>query len=187
VVNQGSTVSQYSINQLTGALTQIATAIATGNNPRCIAVDPTGKYVYVTTYNGGTISQFLINQSTGVLTAIAAEIATGNNPYGVVVDPTGRFVYTANNSDNTVSHFTINNFGAGTATTFQANNYTRTKQSLTPAAGTATIDFNSGSAIVLTLTNAISGWTLLNVPTSSVEFEFRMYIIINGGSISAWP
>jgi hypothetical protein len=65
--------------------------------------------------------------------------------------------------------------------------YRRTTQSLTPAAGTATINFNNGSAIILTLTNAITGWSLVNVPGSSVEFEFRLYIVVNGGSISAWP
>jgi hypothetical protein len=74
----------------------------------------------------------------------------------------------------------------GTLTNVQANRYSRTVQNLTPAAGTATIDLASGSCIVLTLTSAISGWTLQNVP-SGVEFEFRMYIVANGGSISAWP
>jgi hypothetical protein len=64
--------------------------------------------------------------------------------------------------------------------------FSRITQSVTPAAGTATLDFNNGAAVVLTLTNAISGWTLQNVP-SSVEFEFRLYIVFNGGSISAWP
>lgn len=74
----------------------------------------------------------------------------------------------------------------GTLTSVQSNRYSRTVQNLTPAAGTATIDLSSGSCIVLTLSNAISGWTLNNVP-SGVEFEFRMYIVANGGSISAWP
>ena len=64
--------------------------------------------------------------------------------------------------------------------------YNRTLQTLTPAAGTVTIDLSQGSAILIVLQNAISGWTLQNIP-SGVEFEFRLYISIQGGSISAWP
>jgi len=50
VVDDGDNdVSAYSINATTGALTPVAgSPFATGDNPTRIAVDPTGKFVYVT-------------------------------------------------------------------------------------------------------------------------------------------
>ncbi|NDG29737.1 hypothetical protein EB118_06545 [bacterium] len=75
---------------------------------------------------------------------------------------------------------------AGSFTLVNGRIYNRTLQTLTPAAGTVTIDLSQGSAILIVLQNAISGWTLQNIP-SGVEFEFRLYISIQGGSISAWP
>ena len=103
------TVSQYSINQTTGALTSITTAIATGTSPRGVAADPTGRFVYVTNHgtSGNSVSQYSINQTTGALTSIAT-IGSGNRPFGIAVDPTGRFVYTANYTGNTVSQYSIN-------------------------------------------------------------------------------
>jgi hypothetical protein len=65
--------------------------------------------------------------------------------------------------------------------------FQRATNSTTPAAGTATLDLNVATAFVLTLTNAISGWTISNVPASGQEVEIRLYILFNGGSISAWP
>jgi 6-phosphogluconolactonase (cycloisomerase 2 family) len=99
----------YSINQSTGALTSITTPIAAGDSPVSIAVDPTGRFVYVTNYSDSTVSMYSINQSTGALTSIATAIATGTNPKSVAVDPTGRFVYVVNSvTSGTVSMYSIN-------------------------------------------------------------------------------
>jgi hypothetical protein len=123
--------------------------------------------------------------------ATATTLATARNINGVSFNGSADITVTAAAGTLTgstlASGVTASSLtSVGTLTNVQANRYSRTVQNLTPAAGTAAIDFASGSCIVLTLTNAISGWTLQNVP-SGVEFEFRMYIVYNGGSISAWP
>jgi 6-phosphogluconolactonase (cycloisomerase 2 family) len=112
-------VYEYTTNQTTGALTPISgnAWIAAGTNPFSVAVDPSGRFAYVTNYAqlSGTcsISQYAIDQSTGALTAIAGSPvalsgASPANPRTVAVDPSGRFAYTANWGNGTVSAFAIN-------------------------------------------------------------------------------
>jgi DNA-binding beta-propeller fold protein YncE len=84
----------------------------TGNQPEGIAIDPTGKYLYVTNFADNTISSFSVNAQSGALTLIGT-VGTGNGPIGVQVDPSGQFVYVANQTDGSVSLFTTN---AGTLT-----------------------------------------------------------------------
>jgi 6-phosphogluconolactonase (cycloisomerase 2 family) len=70
----------------TGALSAIGTAVATGSSPSSIAIDPSGKFVYVTNFSGGPdISIYSIDTagklvsagtaSSGVSPANAASIA----------------------------------------------------------------------------------------------------------------
>ena len=48
VANAGNnTVSAYSIDSMTGALTAVGTAVATGLSPYAIVARPDGAYVYV--------------------------------------------------------------------------------------------------------------------------------------------
>ena len=61
MANYGSTTVQaYTINQSTGALTSVGTT-ATGTNPFGVAVDPTGRFAYVTNYNSTTVQAYTIN------------------------------------------------------------------------------------------------------------------------------
>ena len=101
------------INASTGALTSIGAAVASGAGPQSVAVDPTGRFVYVANYGAATVSMYSINASTGALTSIGAAVASGAGPYGVAVDPTGRFVYVANYGASTVSMYVISNFMGG--------------------------------------------------------------------------
>jgi trimeric autotransporter adhesin len=109
-------LSAYTINAASGALTAIDanTALAgvqnfaTGTNPAGVAIDPTGKFVYVTNFGAGTVSAYSINQTTGFLTSVGAAVAAGTNPNFVSIDPTGKFVYVANYGASSVSAYTIN-------------------------------------------------------------------------------
>jgi 6-phosphogluconolactonase (cycloisomerase 2 family) len=105
-VRSNNSITQYSINQLTGEITEIAAAISV-SGAFDVEVDPTGRFVYVT-QTGNTVSQFSINQSTGALTSITTAIAAGTFPLHITVDPTGRFAYVANRDSNNVSQYTIN-------------------------------------------------------------------------------
>ena len=118
VVNQGdATVSQFAIDQTTGALSFIANTSPV--DPWSITVDPSGKYAYVVSYVAGNVAQYTIDPTTGALTPMTpATVPAGTNPGSVAVDPSGNFAYVANYGDNTVSQYGI---GAGGALTFIAN------------------------------------------------------------------
>jgi DNA-binding beta-propeller fold protein YncE len=105
VANGDSTprsVSMYTINSASGALTHFGTIAAEGF-PTSVVVDPSGQFVYVAaeTDSGipgaGSVSMYAINATTGALTSIGT-IATGtmiaqSSSNSIVVDPTGAFAY----------------------------------------------------------------------------------------------
>ncbi len=98
-------VSAYTIDSSTGALTSTGT-IPAGTAPTSVAVDPTGKFVYVTSSGSNDVSIYTIDASTGALTS-AGQISAGTSPSFVAVDPTGRFAYVTNSGSNDVSMYTI--------------------------------------------------------------------------------
>jgi len=112
--SQGS-VYCYSVNPMTGALTLIS-QIATGDDPYAIAIDPSGRFAYVTNAADYTISEYKINQATGSLTAVG----TAGTPftyglYGIAVDISGQVAYVAEgtcilvyNIDQTTGVLTLN-------------------------------------------------------------------------------
>jgi len=96
-------------------MVNVGTPLAVGTQPESVAVDPTGRFLYVANTGNGTVAGSVtacsINASTGALTLIGT-IATGggltSSTVAVQVDPSGQFVYTANGDGATVSAFTIN-------------------------------------------------------------------------------
>jgi len=106
----GGTVSAYTINSSTGALSAVAgSPFAAGNGPRSVSVDPSGKFAYVTNSEADSVSAYAINSSTGALRAVAGSpFAAGDFPFSVTVDPSGKFAYVTNYGNNTISAYTIN-------------------------------------------------------------------------------
>ena len=95
-----------------------------GTSPGGLAVDPTGRFIYITDEATNQLYA-LSNTSTGVPLALSqSPFNTGQFPIGVTVDPRGAFVYVANFGSSTVSTFTIDQAigslsggtGTGTAT-----------------------------------------------------------------------
>jgi 6-phosphogluconolactonase (cycloisomerase 2 family) len=131
--NMGSnSISAYLVNSSSGALTPIAgspfsTGPLTAPGPYGLAVDPSGRFVYVTT-NG--ISAFSIDNSTGALTPISGSpFASGPGPSGAFVHPSGKFLYVTNNGAGTISGYTIDS----------------TSGTLTPISGSPFVASGSGS------------------------------------------
>jgi DNA-binding beta-propeller fold protein YncE len=85
----GTTVSQYNVDPVTGALSpKVPATVATGSRPQGIAVSPDGKNVYVTNIGDDTVSQYSIDALTGALSPITpATVATGSGPSDVVAGP----------------------------------------------------------------------------------------------------
>src|SRR5271163_5028001 len=101
-----SSVSMYTVNNTTGALTSIG-IIAAGTGPFSVSVDPAGKFAYVTNFGSSDVSMYTINVTTGALTSIGT-IDTGTAPVSMAVDPAGKFAYVVNLNSNDVSMYTIN-------------------------------------------------------------------------------
>jgi len=107
---QGSnTVSGYSINAATGALTLLPSSpFATGSGPCSVAVDPFNKFLFVANQGSNNVSAFTINSTTGALTPVAGSpFAAGSSPDWLVVDPSGNYLYVANFVSNNISAYTI--------------------------------------------------------------------------------
>ena len=103
-----SSVSMYTINSTTGALTSTG-MIAAGSGPDSVAVDPAGKFAYVANFGSNDISMYTIDATTGALASIGT-IAAGPGPVSVAADPAGKFAYVANwtyDTEGSVSMYTI--------------------------------------------------------------------------------
>jgi 6-phosphogluconolactonase (cycloisomerase 2 family) len=108
-------VSAYTINATTGALTPIAgSPFAAGSDPSFVAVSPNGRFAYVAISSDagiGAVSAYTINATTGALTPVpGSPFAAGLAPTSVAVSPNGRFAYVTNSdfTANDVSAYTIN-------------------------------------------------------------------------------
>jgi YVTN family beta-propeller protein len=100
-----SSVSMYTINSATGALTTIG-MIAAGTGPDSVVVDAAGKFAYVTNVGSNDVSMYTIDATTGALASIGT-IAAGTGPVSVTGDPAGKFAYVTNFGSNDVSMYTI--------------------------------------------------------------------------------
>jgi YVTN family beta-propeller protein len=98
-------VLMYAINVTTGALASTGT-IAAGTAPAFVAVDPSGKFVYVANSGSNNVSMYTIDTATGALTSVGT-IPAGTEPLSVAVDPAGKFAYVTNSGSNDVSMYTI--------------------------------------------------------------------------------
>jgi 6-phosphogluconolactonase len=93
-------IAPFAANAITGALTPLSAGpAATEVFPRAIAIDPTGKFLYVAISDSGsgtstTIDGFLIDPSTGSLTKMpASPFQVATTPVSIAIDPSGRFLY----------------------------------------------------------------------------------------------
>ena len=104
----------------TGVLTMVH-SYAVGTTPKGIAIDPTGKFLYVSNTGDGTVSAFTINSGGGALTGgvtgspFTASGAASTLPTALAVDSSSRFLYVANGDDGTISVFKITAGGVLTA------------------------------------------------------------------------
>jgi YVTN family beta-propeller protein len=75
------------IDRATGALTPMKDSpFAAEREPRSVAVNPTGKFVYVANENSNKVSGYTIDPATGVLTPIkGSPFAAGSGTFSVAV------------------------------------------------------------------------------------------------------
>ena len=78
------------------------------HGPGWLAIDPSGRYLYVVNHTSQSISAFSINWKTGELnTVVASPFAAPAKPSSVEVNPDGTGLSVAHFQDSTVSYFHI--------------------------------------------------------------------------------
>lgn len=107
----GASLSQYTRNATDGTLVaQTPLPCGTSPYPMGLTLDPTGRFVYVASFNTSGVTGFKVNGD-GTLSALAGGLVGANDqPQALAVDPDGIFLYTANYND-TLTAFHID--GAG--------------------------------------------------------------------------
>jgi 6-phosphogluconolactonase len=108
------TLATCTYDAATGALAEVQTtstlpdaADAEGFSTAEVAVDPAGRFVYVSNRGHHTIATFDINQSTGRVT-LAGHVSTGGKtPRHFAIHPSGTRVYVANQDSDTIVHFDV--------------------------------------------------------------------------------
>jgi len=89
---------------------------ASGVTPSAIAIDPTGRYVYVTDKTSNQIIGYglsLANAGSGanngnLTPLVSSPYNTGLYPVSLIIDPRGKYIYTTNYNSNSVSAYSIN-------------------------------------------------------------------------------
>ena len=97
--NVGSkTISAYSINAVTGTLSQVGTPINSGgNSPNGLFFHPSGNFLFVTNQTSNSVSAFAVAGDGSLTTVTGSPFAAGSATTlnGLVVDPSGAYLYAA--------------------------------------------------------------------------------------------
>ena len=106
--NRGSnTVSTYSVNATTGALTTVpGSPFAAGSLPLEAKFNASGTSLAVANQGSNSVSLFSLNASTGALTPTSTA-STGAGPMALAFHPSSAFVATANFDASTMSLFSL--------------------------------------------------------------------------------
>jgi DNA-binding beta-propeller fold protein YncE len=101
-----NTLLTYSVTA--GVPTQIASAtVTTGNGPRGMAIDPSGKFLFVANYEG-TIGEYILGGGLPTLSTTAPSSAAGAGTTCVAVEPSqGNYVYASGSLSNTITGYQI--------------------------------------------------------------------------------
>ena len=87
-----------------------ATGVAGGSVPSAIAIDPTGRFVYITDKSTNQLFGYTVVGSSApgfLLPMTGNPYITGSYPVAVTIDPRGKFMYVANFNASTVSSYAI--------------------------------------------------------------------------------
>ena len=104
-------VSVFRVDGTTGALSgPTSSADSDGAPPTAIAIDPSGRFAYVTYVFGlrtpvgnayfDQVKVYSIDANTGLLTGPTASASAAGTPWSIAVEPTGRFAYVASKDRN---------------------------------------------------------------------------------------
>jgi 6-phosphogluconolactonase (cycloisomerase 2 family) len=108
VDSNANKIYQFRINLSTGALTGLGSTV-TGTTPQQVAIDASGKWVFVTNL-GGSVSQYVINTD-GTLKANGSVAGFSGRPFGIVAHPSAEFIYVSDNTAGLIYAYSIDSTG----------------------------------------------------------------------------
>lgn len=101
----GASIQEYQIENSGAALP--GSSVADANLPSAIAVDPSGKFVYVADSQTSLLQAYAVNADGSLQTTSMSLGATGSGPAGIALTPNGAYAYVTNYNDKSVSQFTL--------------------------------------------------------------------------------
>lgn len=107
-------VSMFRLDATSGSLTSLGeSATSSGSFAVAIAVDPTGRFAYVSQAQGGGyppgfLAVYSIDPISGALTLLPSQFKAKSSPRAIAFDPTRNYLYAANYLDDSVSAMAIN-------------------------------------------------------------------------------
>jgi len=105
--NPNHVIFAFRIDPATGALGPVVgSPFDAGSDPLYMALDPAGKFLYVSNIQDNTVSAFTISATTGVLTPVVGSPYAVPSVAGLTVEASGKFLYVS--SANAIAGFSIN-------------------------------------------------------------------------------
>jgi DNA-binding beta-propeller fold protein YncE len=106
-------VFAFTINTTTGGLKAMpGSPFATGGSaPTSVAIDASGKFLYITNLLSNTISAFSIGSNGGLVAVSGSPFPAGTGPISVAAAPSGEAIYVANQGANSISKFALSASG----------------------------------------------------------------------------
>ena len=101
VTNSGSgTISVFSINSTTGALTAITGSPFTAASAYSVTLNPAGTVAYVPTFGSNTVSAYNIDSTTSEISSAVAggPLASGTSTQDIAFNSSGTFAYSVSSA-----------------------------------------------------------------------------------------
>ena len=94
----GTTIAGFAVTDRSGSLTPTPRSpYRAGDGAESLAIDPSGRFMYVSSTFSGTVSAFRIQPKTGALTEVSGSpFSAGERPNAVAISPSGKFLYVSN-------------------------------------------------------------------------------------------
>jgi 6-phosphogluconolactonase (cycloisomerase 2 family) len=86
-------IDQYAIDFDSGALSQIGSPVAAGNDPVTLVAAPSGQFVYVVNQGDSTVQEFAVQSDGTLASQHVYPLTGGTHPTAVTIDPQGAFLY----------------------------------------------------------------------------------------------
>jgi 6-phosphogluconolactonase len=112
VMNASGSISVFSIDSSSGALTQVPNSpFSIGALPLNMVLSPSGNFLFVSlpSLQNGLIATLSV--TAGQLSLLGTISSDGGNPYGLAINTAGTDLYVANTTSNSISVFAIDSSG----------------------------------------------------------------------------